>query len=99
MEVVNSHDKYFYNGRSVIITLGSYGYFQFKVYYGGDLASALDVLGEYCKDAGHNGILSFESYDSLLAECDNDEEIFYEQYFPINGGEYYLNIINMHVMD
>ena len=97
MEVVNLQDKDFYDGRFFIITMGSYGGFQFKVYANSDLVDTLDILGAYCKEAGYTGLLSFDSYNDLLVECDNDDDIFNEQYFGCNGGEYYLRIMDMHV--
>ena len=95
METINNQDKEYFDGRFFNIYIGSYGEHSFKVYCTNDLQSALEMIGEYCRDSGYHGLLDFRSYDELLADCDNDEDIFNEQYYPINGGEYYLDIISM----
>lgn len=93
MEVVNQQDKEYYDGNYFNIYFGSYGEHQFKVYCNNDLQAALEILGKYCKDKGYSILIDERPYDEILADCNNDENIFNEQYFPINGGEYYLGMV------
>lgn len=100
MEVVNKQDKNYCNGNyfNIDICLGCLGMYTFKVYYyNDDFQGALELLGEYCKEQGYSGLIDERSYDEILADCNNDEDIFNEQYYSINGGEYYLCISDIHV--
>lgn len=99
MEVVNNIDKEYYEGRFYTIYLGSYGEHQFKVYGYNDIGSVLDALGAYCRDKGYLGLLSHVGYKMLLADCDLDEDIFNENWYPVNGGEYHLNICGLNVIE
>ena len=38
------------------------------------------------------GLLNFSPYDEILADCDGDEGILSERWFPVNGGEYYMQM-------
>ena len=92
LEVVNEEDKEYFDGHSEIFSFGSYGQYSFKVYDSSDTAEALETIGQYCKEKGYNGLLSFDVYDKLLEACDGDEYILVDQWFPINGGEFYLQM-------
>ena len=95
MEVVNIKDKEYYDNNYQVFSLG---FSQFKVYCNTDTGAALEAIGEYCKKKGYNGHLGFD-YEKLMNDCDNNESIFDENWYPVNGGEYYLNIMGMHVSD
>ena len=88
-EVVNDEDKRFYGGRAYIIPIKC---FAFRVYAGYE-NEALEMLGRYCKDHGYTGLIENKSYDELLKECNGDEDILNEEYYPVNGGEFYLHIL------
>lgn len=85
-EVVNQEGYGYYN--AFLLALGSYGEHKFIV-YSNELDEALEILGEYCKDKGYTGLLEF-NYGSLLEFWDGDEDCITEHWFPVNGGEYYL---------
>src|SRR5574344_1629488 len=87
LKVVNAQDKEYYDGElyNVVINYG----FCFGVY--ADCPDeALETLGRYCKDHGYTGLIEEKPYDELLEECDGNEDILNEEYYPINGGEFYL---------
>ena len=89
-EVVNADDREYADGNAFLLAIGSYGEHKFTV-YAGSLQDALELLGNYCKDKEYTGMLS--NYDTLakfyekqwdgMAGIDKD-------WFPVNGGEYYL---------
>ena len=92
-EIVNEHDREYADGNYYLITLAYH--YTFKVYET-NLQDALEVLGVYCKEKGYNGLLGFD-YDELIQDCDNNDDIFAEQWLHINGGEFYLNTFCMSV--
>src|SRR5574344_1517609 len=89
MTIVNGCDKDFYNGNACKVHFGSYGEYCFLVYCNEYTSDTLDIIGEYCNNNGIAGLLNFSTYDEILADCDGDENILSEQWFPVNGGEYY----------
>ena len=89
-EVVNETDKEYTNGNLFLLAIGSHGEHKFAV-YASHLQEALEILGEYCKTKGYTGLLEFD-YDTLLEFYDGSEDYVDENYFPVNGGEYYLSM-------
>lgn len=89
-EVVNPDDREYADHNAFLLALGSYGEHKFTV-YATNLQDALEVLGSYCKSKGYNVLLEFD-YDSLLEFWDGDEACIDENWFPVNGGEYYLQM-------
>ena len=96
LEVVNAQDEEYYDGKlyNIIINYGV----GFKV-YANCVDEALEILGRYCKDYGYTGLIEDKSYDELLEECDGNEDILNEEYYPINGGEFYLYTHSLDIID
>ena len=86
-EYCNPEDKDYTDGNAFLLALGSYGSHKFVV-CATNLQDALEVLGSYCKTEGYTGLLE-DNYDT-------DNEFFDEQYFPVNGGEFYLCIQSLY---
>lgn len=92
LEVVNARgDGKLYN---IIINYG----LEFEV-YANCTEEALETLGQYCKDQNYTGLIENRSYNELLEECDEDEDILNERYYPINGGEFYLSTYALDIID
>ena len=94
-EVVNDEAKEFYGGRAYIISIKCFG---FRVYADCE-NEALEILGRYCKGHGYTGLIEYKSYDELLEECDGNEDILNEEYYPVNGGEFYLSTHSLNIID
>ena len=90
MTIVNGYDKDFYNGNAWKVYFGSYGENCFLVYCDEYTPYTLDIIGEYCNNNGRTGLLNFSSYEEILGDCDNNEGVLEEQWFPVNGGEYFI---------
>ena len=96
VEVVNAQDKEYYDGKLYNIVI-NYN-FCFGVY--SDCADeALEILGRYCKDHNYAGLIEDRSYDELLEECEGNEDILNEEYYPVNGGEFYLSTHSLNIID
>lgn len=96
LEVVNAQDKEYYDGELYGVSI-DYS-FCFGVY--ADCPDeALEILGRYCKDHGYTGLIEDKSYDELLEECDGNEDILNEEYYPVNGGEFYLSTHSLNIID
>ena len=96
MNVVNAQDKEYYDGKFYNVSIG-YGD-SFGV-YASCPDEALEILGWYCKANDYTGLIEDRSYDELLEECDSDENILNEEYYPVNGGEFYLSIHSLIIID
>ena len=92
MEVVNAQDKEYYGGKRYNVSIG-YG-LRFGV-YAASPDEALETLGKYCKDHDYTGLIEYKSYDELVEECDGNEDVVNEKYYPINGGEFYLHTTDL----
>lgn len=95
LEVVNAQDKEYYDGEiyNVVINYN----FCFSV-YANCMDEALEILGRYCKDH-YTGLIEDKSYGELLEECDGNEDILNEEYYPVNGGEFYLYTHSLDIID
>ena len=96
LEVVNAQDKEYYDGKLYGVSIDYSSCFGV---YADCPDEALEILGRYCKDYGYTGLIEDKSYDELLEECDGNEDILNEEYYPVNGGEFYLSTHSLNIID
>lgn len=94
MEVVNAGDKEYFGGVFFAVQVG---HERFKVYGSSDTGAVIEKVGAYCKDKGYTGLLEFRTFSELREYFGGDEESVHERYYPINGGEYYLDIYGLQI--
>ena len=96
LEVVNAQDKEYYDGKLYGVSIDYSSCFGV---YADCADEALEILGWYCKDHGYTGLIEDKSYDELLEECDGNEDILNEEYYPVTGGEFYLSTHRLNIID
>ena len=89
-EYVNREESSYYEGHGYDVNMYGCGTI-FRV-YADSLGEGLELVGEYCKNMDYQGLYTTRPWQELLAECNGDEDILDENWTPINGGEFYLNI-------
>lgn len=89
-EVLNESDKEYYDGKYFLV---STCYMPIVKVYSSYEGEALELYGFSL--VGSSCVHSGDEFDSIFEECDKSEDILYETYYPVNGGEYWLDIRNL----